>query len=273
MPYITTSDGNEIFYTDQGEGRPVVFSHGWPLNSDAWQQEIKLVTDAGYRAIAHDRRGHGRSSQTWQGNDMAHYAQDLADVVDALDLHDVTVVGHSTGGGEVVAYAARHGQDRVAQIFTAGAVPPYMILDAGNPDGTPRDVFDANRAGVLGDRSQFYMDLAQPFYGGNRPGVELSQGMVLDFWRQSMLVNVAAAYDCIRAFSETDQTADLEALDVPIFIAHGGDDQIVPVKASAERSAKLVRNGTVKVYEGASHGIWGDYQKELHSDLLAFLQN
>lgn len=271
MPYFTTSDGTEIFYTDQGAGRPVLFSHGWPLSSDAWQTELKLVSDAGYRAIAHDRRGHGRSSQSWQGNDLATYAKDLHELVEHLDLKDLTVVGHSTGGGEVVAYAARYGAGRVKQVVTAGAVPPYMILDANNPDGVPLDILDTNRDGVTGDRSQFYLDLAVPFFGANRDGSNVSQGLIQDFWRQSMLVNVSAAYDCVKAFSETDQTADLKALDVPIFIAHGGDDQIVPIKAAAERAIKLVKDGTLKVYPGASHGIWGDYQKQFDADLLEFL--
>lgn len=272
MPYITTSDGTEIYYTDNGSGQPIVFSHGWPLNSDAWQVELKTFADAGYRTIAHDRRGHGRSSKTYDGNDMTTYARDLAELVEQLDLHDVILIGHSTGGGEVVRYAAQFGADRVAKVITAGAVPPIMIKSDSNPEGAPIEVFDGIREGVLKDRSQFYKDLAVAFYGANRDGAAVSQGAIDDFWRQGMLVNLAAAYDCVKAFSETDQTDDLRALRVPIFIAHGDDDQIVPIVAAAEKSIKLVENGTLKVYPGAPHGIYGAYQEQLDADILDFIR-
>jgi len=271
MPYITTTDGTEIYYTEQGTGKPVLLSHGWPLSSDAWQVELKLLADAGYRAIAHDRRGHGRSSKTYTGNDMDTYAQDLAELVEALDLHDLVVIGHSTGGGEVVRYAAQHGAGRVVKVITAGAVPPLMLKTDANPEGTPIDAFDGIRAGVLADRSQFWKDLSEAFFGANREGSAVSQGAKDDFWRQGMLVNLAAAYDCIKAFSETDFTEDLKALDVPIFIAHGDDDQIVPIAAAALKTAELVKDGTLKVYPGAPHGIYGAYQDALDADILAFI--
>lgn len=272
MPYFTTSDGTEIYYTDQGAGQPIVLSHGWPLSSDAWQVEIKLFADAGYRVIAHDRRGHGRSSKTYAGNDMDTYARDLAELVNALDLTDLIVIGHSTGGGEVVRYTARHGQDRVVKVVTVGAVPPIMVKSETNPDGTPIEVFDEIRAGVLKDAAQFYLDLAESFYGFNRNGAERSEGLKLDFWRQGMLVNLAAAYDCVKAFSETEQTADLRAINVPVLIAHGDDDQIVPIKDAAEKSIDLVKDGTLKVYPGASHGIHGKYQADLDRDILEFIK-
>ncbi len=272
MPYFTTSDGTEIYYTDQGEGQPVLLSHGWPLSSDAWQVEIKLLADNGYRAIAHDRRGHGRSSKTYSGNDMDTYARDLAELIEHLDLTSLVVIGHSTGGGEVVRYAAQHGVGRVAKVITAGAVPPVMVASESNPDGLPIEVFDGIRAGVLSDASQFYIDLTEPFFGANREGSSVSEGAKREFWRQGMLVNLAAAYDCVKAFSETDFTEDLKALEVPIFIAHGGDDQIVPIGASALKTVELVKDGTLKVYPGAPHGIYGDYQAELDQDILAFIK-
>lgn len=271
MPYITTTDGTEIYYTEQGSGQPVILSHGWPLSSDAWQLELKVLADAGYRAIAHDRRGHGRSSKTYQGNDMDTYAKDLAELVEALDLRDLVLIGHSTGGGEVVRYAAQHGGDRVAKVITAGAVPPVMLKSESNPEGTPIEALDDIRNGVLTDRSQFYQDLSVPFFGANRDGAEVSEGAKDDFWRQGMLVNLAAAYDCVKAFSETDFTEDLKALDVPIFIAHGDDDQIVPIAAAAEKTINLVKDGTLKVYPGAPHGIYGEYQKALDADILEFI--
>ncbi|WLP88746.1 alpha/beta hydrolase [Gordonia sp. NB41Y] len=272
MPFITTTDGVEIYYTEQGSGRPVVLSHGWPLSSDAWQVELKLLADAGYRAIAHDRRGHGRSAKTYTGNDMDTYARDLRDLVEALDLTNLVLIGHSTGGGEVVRYAARYGAGRVAKIITAGAVPPLMLQTPDNPEGTPISVFDGIREGVLKDRSQFYQDLAETFFGANREGSAVSQGAKDDFWRQGMLVNLAAAYDCVKAFSETDQTEDLKALDVPIMIAQGDDDQIVPIAAAARKSIDLVSDGTLKVYPGAPHGIYGDYQVALDADILKFIE-
>jgi non-heme chloroperoxidase len=271
MPYVTTSDGTELYYTEQGDGQPIVLSHGWPLCSDAWQVELKVFADAGYRVIAHDRRGHGRSSKTYKGNDMETYAKDLAELVDSLDLRDMVVVGHSTGGGEVVKYTATYGKGRVAKVITAGAVPPIMVKSESNPEGTPIEAFDDIRANVLRDRSQFWNDLSEPFFGANRAGSKVSQGAKDDFWRQGMLVNLAAAYDCVKAFSETDQTADLEAIDVPILIAHGDDDQIVPIAAAANKSIKLVQRGTQKVYSGAPHGIYGDYQEALDKDILDFI--
>jgi len=271
MSYFTTTDGAEIFYTDQGTGQPIVLSHGWPLSSDAWQVEIKRFYDAGYRVIAHDRRGHGRSSKVATGHDMTTYAKNLAELIEHLDLRDVVVVGHSTGGGEVVRYAAQFGKGRVAKVVTAGAVPPIMLKSDTNPDGTPIEALDGIRNNVLKDRSQFWLDLAVPFYGGNRPGVDVSEGLKEDFWRQGMLVNLIAAYDCVKAFSETDQTEDLKSIDVPIFIAQGDDDQIVPIAAAAQKSIELVKDGTLKVYPGASHGIWGAYQDQLDQDILAFI--
>ena len=271
MPYFTTSDGTQIYYTDQSTGQPVVFSHGWPLCSDAWQIELKLLADNGYRTIAHDRRGHGRSSQPWNGNEMDTYARDLAELIESLDLRDVILVGHSTGGGEVVRYAAQHGKGRVAKVVTAGAVPPIMLKSQSNPEGTPIEALDAIRAGVLKDRSQYWQDLSEPFFGANRPGSKVSKGARDDFWRQGMLVGLKGAYDCVKAFSETDFTEDLRALDVPIFIAQGDDDQIVPIAAAALKSAELVKHGTLKVYPGAPHGIYGAYQEELDRDILAFI--
>lgn len=241
------------------------------MSSDAWQVELKLLADAGYRAIAHDRRGHGRSSKTYDGNDMDTYARDLAELVEHLDLQDLTLIGHSTGGGEVVRYAAQHGGTRVSKVITAGAVPPIMVKSDANPDGTPIEVFDGIRAGVLGDRSQFYLELAESFFGANRDGSHVSQGAKYDFWRQGMLVNLAAAYDCVKAFSETDFTEDLKALAVPILIAQGDDDQIVPVADAAHKSIELVKDGTLKIYPGAPHGIYGNYQKALDADILAFI--
>jgi non-heme chloroperoxidase len=271
MPYITTTDGTEIYYTEQGSGQPVLLSHGWPLSSDAWQVELKLLADAGYRAIAHDRRGHGRSSKTYTGNDMDTYAKDLAELVEALDLQDLVVIGHSTGGGEVVRYAAQHGVGRVVKVVTAGAVPPIMLKSDANPEGTPIEALNGIREGVLTDRSQFYQDLSVAFFGANREGSSVSQGAKDDFWRQGMLVNLAAAYDCVKAFSETDFTEDLKALDVPILIAHGDDDQIVPIAAAAEKTIDLVKDGRLVVYPGAPHGIYGSYQQQLDAEILAFL--
>ena len=270
VPTITTPDGVEIYYTEAGSGQPVVLSHGWPLSSDAWQVELKVFSDAGYRVIAHDRRGHGRSEKTSRGHDMDTYARDLAALVEALDLQNVVVMGHSTGGGEVVKYAARYSDGRVAKVVTFGAVPPLMLKTDANPDGVPLEVFDGIRAGVLADRSQFWKDLSESFFGANH-GREVSQGDKDDFWRQGMLVNLVAAYDCIKAFSETDFTEDLAALEVPILIAHGADDQIVPIDNAAEKAIALVKDGILKVYDGAPHGIQGDYQLALHRDVLAWL--
>ncbi|WP_433859516.1 alpha/beta fold hydrolase [Streptomyces kronopolitis] len=273
MPTLTTTDGTEIFYKDWGTGRPVVFSHGWPLNADAWDDQLYLVASHGFRAVAHDRRGHGRSGQPWQGNDMDTYADDLAQLMDALDLRDAVLVGHSTGGGEVTRYIGRHGTGRVAKVVLLGAVPPLMLKTEANPEGLPRGIFDGIRAGVAGDRSQFYKDLSETFYGANRHGSAVSQGVREAFWLWSMQVGLKASYDCVRQFSETDFTEDLRRFDVPTLIIHGDDDQIVPFVASGQKSAKLVKDATLKIYPGAPHGLFavGSYKDDFHADLLAFL--
>jgi non-heme chloroperoxidase len=271
MSFVTTADGTGIFYKDWGSGQPVVFSHGWPLTSDAWDPQLKLVADAGYRAIAHDRRGGGRSSQPWQGNDLDTYADDLASVIEELDLRDVVLVGHSTGGGEVTRYMGRHGTQRVSKAVLVGAIPPLMLQTDGNPEGQPLSVFDGLRNNVAHDRSQFYKDLSGPFYGANRPGSDVSQGKRDEFWLQSMTVGIKSAYDCIKAFSETDLTEDLKVIDVPTMIAHGDDDQIVPIQAAARKSINLVKDGYLKVYPGASHGLHGAYEQQFNADLLSFL--
>jgi non-heme chloroperoxidase len=271
MGTITTSDGTEIFYKDWGSGRPVVFSHGWPLNADAWDDQLFLVASNGFRGVAHDRRGHGRSGQPWTGNEMDTYADDLASLIEALDLRDVTLVGHSTGGGEVTRYIGRHGTARVAQAVLVGAIPPLMLKTDDNPDGTPMEAFDQIRAGVVGDRSQFYKDLSVPFYGANRPGSTVSQGVRDSFWLWSMQVGFKGAYDCIKAFSETDLTEDLERIDVPTLIIHGDDDQIVPIGASAHRSAHIVKDARLEVYPGAPHGLFATHRDQFNADLLAFI--
>ncbi|MER5648795.1 alpha/beta hydrolase [Streptosporangium sp. NPDC002524] len=272
MPYVSAADGTQIFYKNWGGGRPVVFSHGWPLNADAWDNQLNLVASHGFRAVAHDRRGHGRSGQPWHGNDMDTYADDLAALLDALDLRDAILVGHSTGGGEVTRYIGRHGTSRVSGAVLLGAVPPLMLRTEANPNGLPIEVFDTIRGGVEADRSQFYRELAVPFYGYDRPGAQVSQGVVDAFWRWSMQVGLKGALDCVRAFSETDFTEDLRRFDVPTLIAHGDDDQIVPVVASALESARLVKGSTLKIYEGAPHGLAGAFEREFNADLLAFLK-
>jgi non-heme chloroperoxidase len=274
MGTITTSDGTHIFYKDWGTGQPVVFSHGWPLNADAWDDQAMLVADNGHRAIAHDRRAHGRSSQPWTGHDLDTYADDLAQLIDTLDLQNVVLVGHSTGGGEVTRYVGRHGTTRVAKLVLLGAITPLMLKTPANPNGTPIEAFNAIRAGVSGDRSQFYQDLSEPFYGANRPGNQVSQGMRDSFWLWSMQVGLKGAYDCIKAFSETDLTEDLQRVDVPTLIVHGDDDQIVPIKASALRAAELVKDATLKVYEGAPHGLAqvAPYKDRFNTDLLDFIR-
>ncbi|MGA8112306.1 MAG: alpha/beta hydrolase [Actinocatenispora sp.] len=271
MPTFATKDGTQIFYKDWGEGPPVVFSHGWPLNADAWDNQANLVASRGMRAIVHDRRGHGRSSQTWAGNDMNQYADDLAELLEMLDLTGITLVGHSTGGGEITRYMGRHGTSRVARAVLQGAVPPLMLRTDANPEGTPIAAFDDIRAGVAADRSQFYRDLSAPFYGANRPGSDVSAGVREAFWLMSMQVGLKGALDCVAAFSETDFTQDLLAIDVPTLIGHGDDDQIVPIAAAALRSAQLVKDSTLKVYPGASHGLHGAFEQEFNSDLLRFI--
>src|SRR5436853_375376 len=271
MPTITTKDGTQIYYKDWGRGQPIVFSHGWPLSGDAWEDQMIFLADRGYRSIAHDRRGHGRSSQPWEGNDMNTYADDLATLVETLDLKNAIHVGHSTGGGEVARYIARHGTKRVAKAVLIGAVPPLMLKTAANPGGLPMEAFDQIRAGVLADRSQFFKDLSAPFYGANRAGAKVSQGLRDSFWLQSMLCGHKAAYDCIKAFSETDFTEDLKKFDVPTLILHGDDDQIVPIGASAMLSSKLVKGATLKVYPGAPHGMCSTLKDQVNAELFAFL--
>src|SRR5262245_19309394 len=269
---ITVSDGTRIYYKDWGSGQPVVFSHGWPLSADAWEDQMVFLGLRGYRCIAHDRRGHGRSSQPWSGNDMDTYADDLAALVEALGLEHAIHVGHSTGGGEVARYIGRHGSSRVAKAVLIGAVPPLMLKTAGNPDGLPMETFDGIRAGVLADRSQFFKDLTVPFYGANRPGAKVSQGVRDTFWMQGMQAGFKGVMDCIKAFSETDFTEDLKRIDVPALIMHGDDDQIVPIGASAMRSAKLVKGSTLKVYPGLSHGMCTVNKDQINADLLAFIK-
>jgi non-heme chloroperoxidase len=272
MPSITTTDGTEIYYKDWGTGQPVVFSHGWPLSADAWEDQMLFLGSHGYRAIAHDRRGHGRSSQPWNGNDMDTYADDLAALTQALGLENAVHVGHSTGGGEVARYIGRHGTERVAKAVLIGAVPPLMVKTDANPLGLPMDVFDGIRAGVLADRSQFFKDLSSPFYGANRPGSKVSQGLRDSFWLQGMQAGFKAVVDCIKAFSETDFTGDLKKIDVPTLIIHGDDDQMVPINDSALLSAALVKGSTLKVYPGAPHGLCSTHKNQVNADLLAFIK-
>lgn len=273
MPTISTRDGTEIYYKDWGTGRPVVFSHGWPLNTDAWESQMFSVASAGFRAIGHDRRGHGRSSQPWGGNDMDTYADDLAELIEALDLRDVVLVGHSTGGGEIARYIGRHGTGRVAKAVLVSAVPPLMLQTPDNPGGLPISVFDELRAATLADRSQLYKDLASgPFFGFNRPGAKVSQGAIDSFWLQGMMVGFKGAFDCIKAFSETDFTEDLKKFDIPTLIIHGDDDQIVPIDAAGRASAKLVKNAELKVYPGGAHGLAVTCREQLSNDLLTFIK-
>jgi len=271
MGTIETQDGTQIWYKDWGKGQPIVFSHGWPLCADAWDAQMMFLADHGYRCIAHDRRGHGRSSQPWHGNEMDTYADDLAALVSTLDLEDVIHVGHSTGGGEVARYIGRHGTSRVAKAVLMGAVPPIMLKTPANPGGLPIEVFDGFRAAYLADRSQFFLDVASgPFFGFNRPGARPSQGMIQSWWMQGMMTGYKNAYDCIKAFSETDFSEDLKKIDVPTLILHGDDDQVVPIAASALLTAKIVGGSTLKVYPGGSHALGDTSRDRVNADLLAF---
>ena len=273
MNTITTKDGTQIYYKDWGSGQPVVFSHGWPLSSDSWESQMLFLASKGYRCIAHDRRGHGRSSQPWNGNEMNTYADDLATLMNTLDLKNAVLVGFSAGGGEVARYIGRHGTKRLARAALVAAVPPLMLKTAANPGGLPLEVFDKIRLRSTADRSQLYKDLASgPFFGANRPGAKVSQGMMDSFWFQGMQAGHKNAFDCIKAFSETDFTEDLKKFDVPTLILHGDDDQIVPIGAAALRSSKLVKNATLKIYAGAPHGLTETHKEQLSADLLAFLK-
>jgi non-heme chloroperoxidase len=272
MSKITTTDGTEIYYKDWGSGQPVVFSHGWPLSADAWEDQMLFLANRGYRCIAHDRRGHGRSDQPWEGNDMDTYADDLAALVNTLNLKDAIHVGHSTGGGEVARYIGRHGSQRVAKAVLISAVPPLMLKTPANPGGTPIETFDQLRAGSLSDRSQFLKEFSAPFYGANRDGAKVSQGLRDAFWLQGMLCGFVGFYQCIKAFSETDFTEDLKKMDVPTLFIHGDDDQIVPFADAAQLAVKLVKGATLKVYPGAPHGLPSTLKDKVNADLLAFFK-
>jgi non-heme chloroperoxidase len=274
MAIVTTSDGTEIYYKDWGTGQPVVFSHGWPLNADSWEAQMLFLASHGYRCIAHDRRGHGRSSQPWDGNDMDTYADDLATLIETLDLRDVVLIGFSTGGGEVARYIGRHGAERVAKVVLVSSVPPFMLQTADNPGGVPIEVFDEIRAGSIADRSQQYKDLADgPFFGANRPGASVSQGIRDAFWRQGVQSGHRNALECIAAFSATDFRGDLEKFDVPTLVIHGDDDQVVPFSVGGQASAAMIEGATLKVYPGAPHGITDTHKEQLGNDLLAFLNS
>jgi non-heme chloroperoxidase len=274
MPTVTTRDGTEIFYKDWGSGQPIVFSHGWPLTADDWDAQMMFFADHGFRVVAHDRRGHGRSTQTWGGNEMDTYADDLLAVVEKLDLKDAVHVGHSTGGGEVARYLGRHGTGRAAKAALISAVPPIMVKSDANPEGLPIEVFDGFRKAVLDDRAQLYIDIPTgPFYGFNRPGAKVSEGLIRKWWRQGMMGGVKAGYDCIKAFSETDFTEDLKKIDIPVIVMHGDDDQIVPYADAALKSAKLLKQSTLKVYPGFPHGMPATNADTINADLLAFIKS
>jgi non-heme chloroperoxidase len=272
MAIFKTKEGVELYYKDWGKGQPVVFSHGWPLSCDAFEDQMLFLAERGYRCVAHDRRGHGRSSQPWTGNDMDAYADDLYELIDSLDLRNAVLVGHSTGGGEVARFIGRHGTERIAKAVLIGAVPPLMLKTEANPAGAPMEVFDQIRAAVLADRAQFFKDLAVPFYGANRMGAKVSDGLRESFWLQSMLCGIKAAFDCVKAFSETDFTGDLKKIDVPALILHGDDDQIVPIAASARLSSKLVAGATLKIIPGAPHGMCSTHKDRINAELLEFIK-
>ncbi|WBP84611.1 alpha/beta fold hydrolase [Kitasatospora cathayae] len=275
MPTVTTRDGVEIFYKDWGSGRPVVFIHGWPLNADAWEDQLKLVADHGFRGVAHDRRGHGRSAQPWTGYDFDTFADDLNDLINALDLRDVTLVGHSMGGGELARYIGRHGTDRVGKALLLSAIPPLMLKTDSNPEGVPAEVFDSIRGGILKERSQFWKDFAPAFFGANRPGNSVTQGNLDIYWLLAMQQSIKAGVDCVTAFAETDFTEDLKKFDVPTLVVHGDDDQIVPIDATGRKTAQIVPGAVLKVYEGAGHGISvvpGEKER-FNQDLLEFLRS